>query len=255
VRRLLTRWLALLAFVAIMSGIFVRLGLWQWHRLEQRRATNAQIIANRAQPVKDFTQVFGKQITDLDQWQRVHARGEFDAEHQFQVRYRSNAGETGWEAVTPLVTEDGTTVLINRGFVARPKGQPFPEAVPAPPSGTVSVVGYVRRSERGKDTATVPHEGKVRLINAPAISASLGRPVLDGYIMAVTIEPEQEGEFKAIALPELSDGPHFWYALQWWSFTGMALAGLVVFIRRDVRELRRAPAQADEEEPDGSRAD
>ena len=59
--------------------------------------------------------------------------------------------------------------------------------------------------------------------------------MVDGYIGLLTVDPPQDGGFKPIALPEISDGPHFWYAVQWFMFAGIGLAGIVVFIRGDVR--------------------
>ena len=49
--------------------------------------------------------------------------------------------------------------------------------------------------------------------------------------------------------PELSEGPHFWYAVQWFMFLSMAVTGLVVFIRGDIVKRRReraAPVPAGE---------
>jgi cytochrome oxidase assembly protein ShyY1 len=47
-----------------------------------------------------------------------------------------------------------------------------------------------------------------------------------------------------IELPEINEGPHFWYALQWFGFTGVALAGIVVFIRADLRARREEQARS-----------
>jgi flagellar biosynthesis/type III secretory pathway M-ring protein FliF/YscJ len=41
-----------------------------------------------------------------------------------------------------------------------------------------------------------------------------------------------------VLVPELSDGPHFWYAVQWFMFTGIGVLGVVVFIRGDLRARR-----------------
>ena len=54
----------------------------------------------------------------------------------------------------------------------------------------------------------------------------------------LTVQPEQEGGFQPIQLPELSEGPHFWYAVQWFMFTAIGVAGIVVFIRADLRARR-----------------
>ena len=60
------------------------------------------------------------------------------------------------------------------------------------------------------------------------------------------VSPPQQAEFQPLELPEISDGPHFWYAMQWFLFALIGLSGLFVFIRGDVkdRRARRTAASA-----------
>ena len=125
------------------------------------------------------SEVFTRTITDADQWQRVEARGTFDADHQFVVRYRSNGDADGYEIVTPLHTATGT-VLVDRGFIPLVHGAQIPSTAPAPPAGEVTLVGHVRRSERGRRAATTPVNNQMRLINSDAIAATLPYPSFFG---------------------------------------------------------------------------
>jgi cytochrome oxidase assembly protein ShyY1 len=162
------------------------------------------------------------------------------------VRYRTNGDTNGYEVVTPLRTAAGT-VLVDRGLVPVDKGNQIPSTAPPPPAGEVRVVGHVRRDELGRHSAITPVNGQVRLINAGAIGATLPYPVVDGYLGLLTVDPAQAGGFQPIVLPEISDGPHFWYAVQWFMFTGIGLAGIVVFIRGDLRERRTEREKAERE--------
>lgn len=236
-RRLWLRWALLIIFVAVLGVVFVNLGEWQLDRLAQRKERNATTIINEQKAVQPYEQVFTGPITDADQWQRVEARGTFDAQHQFVVRYRSNGDADGYEVVTPLRTATGA-VLVDRGFIALERGTQIPSVAPAPPTGEVTVVGHVRRDEKGRRAATTPVGNQMRLINSQAIAAALPYPIASGYIGLLTVQPEQQGGFQPIKLPELSEGPHFWYALQWFMFTAVAAAGIVVFIRGDLRARR-----------------
>jgi cytochrome oxidase assembly protein ShyY1 len=245
VRRLWLRWALLILFVAVLGVVFVNLGEWQLDRLAQRKERNATTITNEQKPVQPYEQVFRRPITDADQWQRVEARGTFDAEHQFVVRYRSNGGADGYEVVTPLRTASGA-VLVDRGFIPLDRGAPIPSAAPAPPTGEVTVVGHVRRDEKGRRAAITPVANQMRLINSNAIAATLPYPIATGYIGLLTVQPEQQGRFQPIQLPELSEGPHFWYAVQWFMFTAIAVAGIVIFIRSDLRVRREERDEATE---------
>lgn len=242
--RIWKRGIALALFVIVLGVAFVNLGQWQLDRLDQRQARNETILANEAAPPKPYAQVFGPAITDDDQWQRVVLTGTFDAAHQFQVRYRYNDGRPGYEVVTPLRTATGDTVLVDRGFIMVPGGQQIPETLPPPPPGEVTVMGHVRRNENGKPQAINPVNNQVRLVNAPAIATALPYPVMDGWVAALEVNPAQQAEFETLALPEISDGPHFWYAMQWFLFAVIGVTGLVVFIRGDLKE-RRARRQAE----------
>jgi cytochrome oxidase assembly protein ShyY1 len=237
VRRLWLRWALLIVFVALLGVAFVSLGNWQLDRLAQRKERNATTITNEQKPVQLYEQVFTHPITDADQWQRVEARGTFDADHQFVVRYRSNGGADGYEVLTPLRTASGA-VLVDRGFIPLERGTRIPSVAPAPPTGEVSVVGHVRRNERGRRAATAPAGNQVRLINSDAIAVTLPYEIESGYIGLLTVQPEQQGGFQPVQLPDLSEGPHFWYAVQWFLFTAIGVAGIVVFIRGDLRARR-----------------
>ena len=104
-----------------------------------------------------------------------------------------------------------------------------PEAVGRPIPGT-----------QGRRAAVTPVAGQMRLMNSDAIGRTLDYPIMNGYIGLITITPSQAGGFEAVRLPEMSDGPHFWYAVQWFMFTGIAVAGIVVFIRGDLKDRRKA---------------
>lgn len=242
-RRLVLRWTLLAVFVVVLGIVFVTLGQWQLDRLDQRRERNSATIANEAKPVQPFEAVFTRPIGDGDQWQQVEARGTFDAERQFVVRYRSNGDDRGYQVVTPLRTASGV-VLVDRGFVATERSGQIPATAPAPPSGEVRLVGHVRRNEQGRRAAVTPVEGQVRLINSEAIGAALGEPVRDGYISLITVTPAQSGGLVPIRVPEINEGPHFWYAVQWFGFAALAATGIVVFIRSDLRARREEKPSA-----------
>ena len=244
-RRLWLRWALLIVFVVVLGVAFVSLGNWQLDRLAQRKERNATTIVNEQKPVQPYEQVFTHPITDADQWQRVEARGTFDAEHQFVVRYRSNGGADGYEVVTPLRTASGA-VLVDRGFILLERGTRIPSVAPPPPTGDVTVVGHARRNERGRRAATTPAGNQIRLINSDAIAATLPYEIESGYIGLLSVQPEQQGAFQPIQLPDLSEGPHFWYAVQWFMFTAIGVAGIVVFIRGDLRARREEREEAAE---------
>lgn len=238
-KRLVLRWLALAVFLSALAYLFVQLGEWQLSRLEERRDANDVVLANQDQPVVDYREAMGGEIADSAQWQRVRLTGHYSAE-QYQVRYRSLAGAPGIEVAAVFTTDQGDELIVDRGFIARQPGQPDPEDLPALPSGKVTLVGYVRASETGNQNAATPHEFKVRLIDPATIGASLGKDLLDGYVSLLSAEPAEDPILTPITPPELTEGNHFSYALQWFSFSVIAIVGMAVLIRADLADRRKA---------------
>lgn len=243
VKRLWLRWIGMAVFVAILAAVMVRLGEWQLHRLSGRREANAIIRSHESEPVVPWNQVFtkGKVISGDDQWVRVSVTGYYQASRQLQIRYRKVGDQQGSEIVTPLRTEDGSTVLINRGFVPRKDDGTDPDIsdIPAPPGGPVTVVGYVHGNENGKDTAVVPVDGRARLINSDAIGRAQSASYVNGYIQLAASTPPQTGRITPVLLPELDEGPHLSYAVQWFCFTVIAVGGLFILIRGDIKDRRK----------------
>ncbi|MDU7360164.1 MAG: SURF1 family protein [Propionibacteriaceae bacterium] len=237
IKKMLVRWIVLICLIAALAYAFVQLGEWQLRRLDQRRATNARVIEHSHEDPVPYEQVMNRVMTDDDEWHVVEVTGEYTGE-TFQVRYRNQDGP-GTEVVSPMRASDGRTVLIDRGFIPRPSGQPDPEP-PAPPTGEVTVRGFVQRDEHGKDEAVVPHEYKVRLINSQKIGASLGTELVNGYVGVFESSPGDDGLLHPMALPSLDEGPHQGYAWQWFSFAVIAGIGVIVLIRADIRDYKRA---------------
>jgi len=249
--RMWLRWLALAAFVVALAIAFVNLGFWQLDRLDQRRSANQAVTSHEGAAVVDFGQAFGGTITDAQAWQRARVQGTFDGDHQLIVRFRNDPnGTAGYEVLTPLLTTSGQWLIVDRGWAARPADGEYPAAAPAPPSGEVTVIGYVRRDEVADADAVTPYSGSVRLVNSVAIGAWLGRTVVNGYLSALEVTPEQSGGLTPVQPPALSEGNHFSYALQWFAFAGLAGIGLVVLIRSDVRALRRGKSGDQPAEPE-----
>jgi cytochrome oxidase assembly protein ShyY1 len=201
------------------------LGEWQFGRLEDRKADNAVIRGNEDRapsPVEDVLRP-GKEPTDADEWRLVTATGTYDPTQSVVVRYRSRDGARGIDVVVPLVTADGTALLVDRGwFETNPNGVDRDE-VPEPPEGEVDVTGYVRASGTGDSTQV--DDLSTRAVNSAAISEAIGRPAYGGFVELRSEDPEPATPLEPVELPELDNGPHFFYGLQWWFFGLLAVFG------------------------------
>ncbi|CAM5737755.1 SURF1-like protein OS=Streptomyces microflavus OX=1919 GN=G3I39_30400 PE=3 SV=1 [Streptomyces microflavus] len=189
-RFLLTRqWVILTLLALVLMPTMVELGFWQLHRHQHRVAQNELISRNlKAEPlpVADLASP-GHTVPRADYWRAVTATGTFDTEHEVVVRRRtSDDDRIGVHVLTPLALKDGSTVLVNRGWVpAAPNQTAYPDVPPAP-RGEVTVTGRLKADETTgssgiKDLAGLP-DRQVMLINSEQQSHLLSREVLGGYI-------------------------------------------------------------------------
>jgi cytochrome oxidase assembly protein ShyY1 len=256
-RLLNVRWIATALAVLVLAGVCVQLGRWQFHRLDERKARNEVTRTNLAAPPAPIDQIVGADgiVGDQHAWRTAVVTGRYDASKQIVLRYRNVNDRPGFEIVTPLLLPDGKAVLVDRGFLARQGAELAPENVPAVPTGEVTITGRLRRSENGGHTnGGVPDNGTARLINGPDFAKVLGLNLYDGYLTIDKQEPANDQAFGAFPGPEIDDGPHFFYGLQWFFFALLALGGLVYFSRQEVRGDSSSDESSDPAEPAQVRA-
>ena len=261
-RILLTRrWVILTLVFATLIPTMVELGFWQFHRYQQTNRSNELINANVSAPTVPFESLSHPGATvpgDLI-YRQVTATGRYDAAHQFVVWNRTDtSGDImGFYLVTPLIMANGDAVLVNRGWVApnSVNGTAFP-AVPATPTGTVTVVGRLRPDETQASTGIhnvgglPPHQ--FMLINSEQQEKALSEPVVAGYMDLMTTSPSIPAADTAQQVPGpnadndsnsdddavVGKGVHLPYAVQWWLFALMVPIGWWTLFRRDVRDQR-----------------
>ncbi|MDX6299788.1 MAG: hypothetical protein QOF53_1002 [Nocardioidaceae bacterium] len=223
------RWALFAVTVVVLAYGCYLLGQWQFHRLHDREATNAQTrtnLAASAAPVADVLAP-GRASRPQDEWRRVVATGTYLADRSVVIRYQTRNGASGVDVVTPLRTEAGPSVIVDRGWMSTENVGGDKVHTPAPPPGRVRVVGWVRADATGDATAVV--DGSARAISSVQIARSLGAsatgPVYRGFVDAEHESPAARTRLVPVELPDLGNGPHFFYGLQWWFFGLLAVFG------------------------------
>lgn len=224
---------------------FVALGVWQLERLQWKldliARVNARVQAPAAAPPGPaaWSQVTRK----ADEYRHVLVRGVFENDKQTLVQAVTQAGPGFW-VMTPLATDQGYTVLVNRGFV--PGDNPTLAARAAGPvSGETTVTGLLRITE--------PHGGFLRA-NQPAAGRWYSRDVA-AIARARRIAQVAPYFIDADATPNPGGWPrggmtvihfrnaHLAYALTWFGMAGMtALWGAWPLIEARRKRRRRTGA-------------
>lgn len=231
-------------FVLVALGAWAAyvLGQWQFHRLEETRATNHRTAHNLAAaplPVTDVLAV-GREAPDHTEWRRVTIHGSYDDQHAVVLKYQTRDGAAGVEVVTPLRTAGGAAVLVDRGWMATQNSGGERPTLPPSVSGPVTVTGYVRVNATGG--ATQVADGETRAVSSRTIAPTLPYPVYGGFVDLAAQAPRSTAPLGATELPDdTSDGPHFFYGLQWWFFGALAVFGFF-FLMYDEFQRRRDPS-------------
>jgi len=248
------KWVILTALVAIGVIAMVWAGFWQLRRLHGRQAVNREVRDRTAAAISPVSQwlTVDEPLSDAQrdaEWRVVQATGTYDPAGEVLIRNRSYNGAPGYHVVTPLRLADGTALLVNRGWIPISTEVGQAPASPPPPTGTVTVEGRLRATqERGTFGPTDPSAGVLTELargDIARLRQQLTYPVLPAYLeLTAQAPPPSEPLPRLIPLPELDDGPHFAYAVQWFIFTACAIVGWVLVVRRQVKQDERAAAKA-----------
>ena len=230
---------AVAAAVLFALACFLVLAPWQLDRNTDRSGQNAAITLAAgapAVPVGDLMSTTGQPAPDAI-WHPVSATGTFLPEATVYVRLRQDAaGQPVSEVIVPLRLDDGTLLMVDRGYVA------FDElgSTPAVPAGRVTVTGRVQADQNDpRNRVPVVQDGVLQAwaINGPQLTAATGTPgpVLGGYVQLVEGTP---GVLEPVGVPQIDSGPFLSYALQWVAFGVIAVIGMGFFVYREAVDPR-----------------
>ncbi len=235
------RWLGLLAFVIVFGAVCFRLGLWQIHRLEHRFDRNDVITTHfKAAPVAlDTAAPAGTTVDKAMEWTRVTLRGTYDPDRAASVKFTTRDAAPGVDVVVPLRLDDGTAVLVDRGWMQAANSNQRPD-LPAPPNGEVTVQGWLRPDNQAGGDAVRVFDRQIRAIDSTGFGESVPYELRDGFVnaQAESPAPAEADALAAEPKPELGQGPHFFYALQWWFFGLLGVTGYLWFAVQEARDRR-----------------
>ena len=263
------RWIAAHIGIVVLMVVFVLLGRWQWHAGHKvEPLSQSELVAWRTpEPLESvISPVNGLNGTQVGQ--AVETSGTYDATRQLLVPGRILNGQQGYYVLTPLVTGTAKDVVVNRGWLpAEGTAQP---AIPAPPTGRITVVGWAAEPE--STTGDVNDNGIVQAgpsaaatgpdevgVIAPAQLVNMWPyPLLDGYLSA-TDSRSTSGGLTAIPAPlplhgTSWDALNVGYAFQWCVFAVVAGGWYVIYLRRELAGPRVAD-QDDDQDADDSDLD
>lgn len=213
------------------AALFVRLGVWQLARHQERAQLNQGLVERlAAAPVP-----LGNLASDTAgaRWTRVTVSGFFRYDLEQIHASRPSNGSPGVHLLTPLerVGYD-TLLLVTRGWVYA--ADAASADLPRWREGAfVTISGYLVPLPEDGPAPPAERPNLIRSLNRKAIEARVGRPVAPvQLVMTSDSAARADSVPRRLPPPVLDAGPHRSYAAQWFSFAIIALVGGVILFRR-----------------------
>ena len=228
-----------LALIAALIG----LGVWQVERLAWKQQLIASIdtrihAAPVAAPGPDQWPTIN---AARDAYRRVEAHGTFLHAQTSFVQAATERGGGFW-VMTPLATDRGFTILVNRGFVPPDARAGIARIQTAEPG---SVTGLLRISEPGGGflRSNDPAAGRWYSRDVAAIAQAQRIDQAAPYFIDAAASPDPAalpvGGLTVISFPN----HHLGYALTWFTLAAMVIGGYMLLMRDEIR-LRRAQTRS-----------
>lgn len=221
------RWSVALA-MAVTSALLMALGVWQLQRLQWKTALIAQVEArvHAAPAAAPAPREWPALARERDEYRHVRLSGRFADAGTTLVQASTVLGPGFW-VLSSFQCDDGSTVLVNRGFVA---------ARSAPPAGSnhQSISGLLRMSERAKPLLREndPAAGRWYTRNVQAIAAARALGTVAPYFVDQDAAPAPAPGAPVAGLTVVSfRNHHLIYAMTWFALSLMAAAGCALVAR------------------------
>lgn len=232
------RWGAgLLALVLILlAGIFLALGAWQVQRREWKLGLIERVEQRvHAAPVAAPGPAEWPALSrDGAEYLAVRATGTFLNDRETLVQAVSDLGAGYW-VLTPLRTDAGFTILVNRGFVPHDRRARADRAA-GEIAGPATVTGLLRIPEPGGGflRSNDPAADRWYSRDVAAIAAARQLGDVAPYFIDADATPNAGGlPVGGLTVIRFANN-HLGYALTWLALAIMSVAGAVLVWRRRV---------------------
>jgi cytochrome oxidase assembly protein ShyY1 len=166
------------------------------------------------------------------EWRKVSITGKFDPEHQILLRNQYSQGAYGFDLLT-LFTDTGSRAFwVDRGWIAPGENANSTPALPETSRAIVAITGRIRLENslpQGSFFAVSP--GNKNLISKWNAQSKTSTETENFYIDLLSASDSAMTPAVPVELPELTDGPHMAYALQWLFFAGLVGYGRLLLRR------------------------
>lgn len=203
---------------------------WQYSRGVTRHHRNFLIASHVDQPITTLDAI-GKDVTGAE-WRKVSITGKFDPAHQILLRNQYSQGKYGFDLLTLFTDTGSRTFWVDRGWIAPGQTATATPSLPKTSTTIVAITGRIRLENslpQGSFFAISP--GSKNLISKWNAQSNTSTETESFYVDLLSASDPEMTPAVPVELPELTDGPHMAYALQWLFFAGLVGYGRLLLRR------------------------
>jgi surfeit locus 1 family protein len=214
-----------------LAAVFFRLGMWQLERKAEK-----ELLLEHFETAPSMG--LAEALADGEPFTRVSARGRYDPERHLLLDNKVWQGRAGVHVLTPFRTDQGPSVLVNRGWLPLPADRSRLPDVPTPDNdveltGRLAPPPAVGRQLGAPDELVADSWPQLTTyFDLPAVAGALGETLPPWVVLLDAGNPNGFGDrqWSPVAMtPETHGG----YAVQWLALLlATIVAWVIVGLRR-----------------------
>jgi surfeit locus 1 family protein len=212
----------------ITAAVTARLGLWQLDRAAQKNLLRASQQTRSQLPPLAIADLARDAGTAAEQThRRITLQGQWQPRFTVYLDNRQMNARPGFFALTPLLLDDGTAVLVQRGWLPRDATDRTRISPPPTPAGRVQVLGRVAAApsnlfEFGTSKETGPIRQNLQLDDFARETGLALRP-LSLMQQDDAAAPFADGLLREWFVPAANVATHYGYAVQWFALSALSI--------------------------------
>ncbi|TDP71368.1 SURF1 family protein [Roseateles toxinivorans] len=225
-------WVVLLAALLAVA-LTARLGFWQLDRAAQKQAMQTRLDERAQLPeLKPSELALNAAAAPVQYERHVRVRGRWLTDKTVFLDNRPMAGRVGFYVLTPLLLDDGTPLLVLRGWAPRNAAQRAELPALPTPAGLVEVWGKLGPTPSRLYQFGAAESGTIRQnVDLSDFARETGlalRPLVLQQL--ATPADSSDGLLRQWPAPAVDIHKHYGYAFQWFALSTL-LVGLYIWFQ------------------------
>jgi surfeit locus 1 family protein len=233
------KWTLTTILVLIGLYVLIRLGFWQLDRLESRRQFNQHYLVQMSSPIINLNdEINHNELLNME-YREVTVSGYYDFSNEIYLQNQAYENIPGYRVVTPLkIDSNDNFVYIERGWISLEDFKDRDD-INSHYTQHQNLEGIIRlpqsESDFGGKSSNIsdPNSQFFLYVDLDLFTTKLEYELLPIYVQ-LKDENNYQKPYSKLAEIEITEGPHFGYAVQWFFFASLLGIGYPFFVRKQI---------------------